>query len=76
MRPWTLVLAPTNAEMAQLVAMLEERGLVQVYLNEEGQETYRLTDEGVRVGNMLALVESEDSDTVLEGLLRPADGDD
>jgi hypothetical protein len=27
---------PTNAEMAQLVAMLEERGLVEVYLDELG----------------------------------------
>ena len=41
--------------MAQLVAMLQERGLIEVYTDDQGRETYRLTAEGVRVGNMLAM---------------------
>jgi hypothetical protein len=49
--------------------MVEDAALVELYLNDEGQETYRLTDEGVRVGNMLALVEGEDAGAVLEALL-------
>jgi len=32
---------PTNAEMAQLVAMLEESGLIEVYVDEQGREAYR-----------------------------------
>ena len=36
---------PTNAEMAQLVAMLEDAGLVEVYTEDEGREAYRLTEE-------------------------------
>ena len=61
------------AEMAQLVAMLEERGLIEVYTEEDGREAYRLTEEGVRVGNMLAMVEGEDADAVL-GALMGGDG--
>jgi hypothetical protein len=64
---------PTSAEMAQLVALLEERDLVEVYLDDEGREAYRLTEEGVRVGNMLAMVEGEDAEAVLEALLAHAD---
>jgi hypothetical protein len=55
--------------MARLVAMLQERGLIEVYTDEEGREAYRLTEEGVRVGNMLAMVAGEDADAVLEALL-------
>jgi DNA-binding PadR family transcriptional regulator len=55
--------------MAQLVAMLEDAGLVEVYVDDQGRETYRLTEDGVRVGHMLAMVEGEDADKVLEALL-------
>jgi hypothetical protein len=51
--------------MAQLVAMLEDAGLVEVYTDDQGREVYRLTEDGVRVGHMLAMVEGEDADTVL-----------
>jgi hypothetical protein len=43
--------------MAQLTALFDTAGLVEVYADEQGREMYRLTDEGVQVGNMLALVE-------------------
>jgi DNA-binding PadR family transcriptional regulator len=41
--------------------MLEAAGLVAVNLNDDGQKTYRLTEDGVRVGNMLAMVEGEEA---------------
>jgi DNA-binding PadR family transcriptional regulator len=59
--------------MAQLVAILEERGLVEVYLDDQGGKVYRLTEKGVLVGNMLAMVKSEEAEKVLEALLRNAD---
>jgi hypothetical protein len=58
--------------MARLVALLEERGLLEVYEDDEGREAYRLTEEGVRVRHMLAMVEGEDADAVLEALLTDA----
>jgi hypothetical protein len=36
--------------MAQLVALLKERGLIEVYVDDQGREAYRLTEAGVRVG--------------------------
>jgi hypothetical protein len=36
-------LRPANAEMAQLVAMLEEAGVVEVFVDDDGHEAYRLT---------------------------------
>ena len=66
---------PTNAEMAQLVAMLEEAGLVEVYEDDEGRETYRLTDDGVRIGHMPAMGRDVETDAVLETLLGAAEAD-
>ena len=65
---------PTNAETAQLVAMLQDAGLVEVYTDEQDREAYRLTEDGVRVGNMLAIVEGADGDTVLEALRAVSEG--
>lgn len=53
----------TNAEMAQLVAMLKDVGLVEVFVDDDGHEGYRLTDDGVRVGHMLAM--GGESDAVI-----------
>jgi hypothetical protein len=39
----------------------------------EGREGHRLTEDGVRVGHMLAMVERADADKVLEALLREPD---
>ena len=60
---------PTNAEMAQLVAMLQDAGLVDIYTDDAGCEAYRLTEDGVRVGHMLAMAGGEDADKVLEALM-------
>ena len=35
---------PTNAEMAQLVGMLRERGLIGVYTDDQRHEAYGLTE--------------------------------
>jgi hypothetical protein len=60
---------PTLSEIAHYVALLERAGLVEVRTDEQGHEAYALTADGVRVGNMLAMVEGDDAATVLEGLL-------
>ena len=60
---------PTDAEIAVYVALMEERGLLEVHTDEQGREGYRLTEDGIRVGNMLAMADSEDADSVLEVLL-------
>lgn len=61
-----------NAEMAQLVAMLRDAGLLEVFVDDDGHEAYRLTDDGVRVGHMLAMGGEADADAALEALLRAA----
>ena len=58
--PWHLAVALRTPEMAQLVALLEERGLVEVYLDEQGREAYRLT-EGGRSGRDTKLATGETS---------------
>jgi hypothetical protein len=75
-RPWgTIIRAkpvrrrPTNAEEAQLVAILQESGLIEAYADEQGREPYQLTDEGVRVRNLLAMVAGVEVEAVLESLL-------
>ena len=47
---------PTHAQIAQFVPSLQDRGLVEVYTDEQGREAYRLTEDGLRVGSMLAMV--------------------
>lgn len=61
---------PTNAEMAQLVAMLQDAGLVEVYGDDEGHESYRLTADGVRGEHMLAMGDVDEAEALLELLLR------
>ena len=46
------------------VEMLEERRLIEVSTDDEGRVAYWLIEEGVRVGNMLAMVEGEDAESV------------
>jgi hypothetical protein len=58
-----------TAETAELVVSLEERGLLDAYLTDEGGETYRLSDEGIRVGRTLAKDEGEDAQALVEALL-------
>jgi hypothetical protein len=55
--------------MAQLAALLEERGLVEVDADE-----YRLTEDGVRVGHMLAMVEGGELPPLTTGGAGPGHG--
>jgi hypothetical protein len=55
--------------------MLQDAGLVEVFVDADGQETYRLTDGGVRVGHMLTMGDEADADTVLEALLGADEAD-
>lgn len=65
---------PTHAaETDAIVAELEKAGLVTVTVRPDGQEAYTLTDQGERVGRMLALAGAEDA-AVLNGLLDAAGG--
>jgi hypothetical protein len=63
-----------NAEMAQLVAMLEDGGPDRGLHRRRGPRGVPLTEHGVRVGHMLAMVEGEDADNVLEALLTESGG--
>ena len=68
LHPW-----PTHdAETDAIVAQLGEAGLIEVYVNEEGKETYRLTAKGAPVARAIALA-GEDGETVLDALLGGGD---
>jgi hypothetical protein len=47
----------------------QERGLIELYVDEQARESYRFTEDGVRVRNVLAMVEGEDAEKVMEGLV-------
>ena len=64
----------TDAEVAEIVAELEKAGLVTVTTSEAGQETYTLTEQGVRLGRMFAM-HGDDAAEVLAGLLDEAEDD-
>jgi hypothetical protein len=48
--------------------------MVEVQTDELGRAMYRLSEDGVRLGNMLAMVDGEDADLVLEALLSRGSG--
>ncbi len=62
---------PTHdAEMDAIVAELEKTGLVETYVDQDGQEAMRLTAKGAAMGRALAMAgEDVDPDAVLEQLL-------
>ena len=62
-------LAPDQRRDGAARRELQDAGLVEVYTDEQGREAYRLTEDGVRVGHMLAMVEGPDADKVLAALL-------
>ena len=65
---------PTTAEIALYLALMEKRGLIEVHRDAQGREGYRLTEDGLRVGTMLAMVEGEAAEQLVEALLGEPDG--
>lgn len=63
------------AERAHLVAMLQDAGLVEVLVDDDGHEAYRLTDDGARIGHMLAMGDVDEADALLESLLAAEEAD-
>jgi hypothetical protein len=53
----TTALVPLTPRLPSSSRCSEDAGLIEVYTDEQGREAYRLTEEGVRVGHMLAMVE-------------------
>jgi hypothetical protein len=62
-----------DAETDALVAEQEQAGLIEVQVRPDGQEAYTLTEQGERVGRMLAMA-GDDAGIVLDGLLDAAGG--
>ena len=58
-----------GAELDELVAMLEDVGLIDPYVNEDGKPALRLTESGTALGRALAMGEDADAGAVLDGLL-------
>jgi DNA-binding PadR family transcriptional regulator len=46
---------PTYTEITQLLGMLQNRGLIEVCVHNEGRKAYRSTDDGARVGHLLPM---------------------
>jgi len=51
---------------------LEAAGLVEQYVNEDGQPALRLTPEGAQMGRALAMSSEDDAAALLEALLEAA----
>ena len=49
--------------------MLSEAGLVEVYVNDEGKPSVRLTAEGKQVAQQMALSSEDDGQVLLDALL-------
>jgi DNA-binding MarR family transcriptional regulator len=54
-------------EMDAILEQLEGAGLVEVYVNADGKQAMRLTDDGERLARQMAM--SQDPDAVLDALL-------
>jgi hypothetical protein len=60
-------MADHDADMDAIHELLEGAGLVEVYVNADGKQAMRLTEDGVRAARQMAM--SEDPDAVLDALL-------
>ena len=60
-----------DAEHERMVAMLEDAGLIEVYVNEAGKDALRLTDQGHEMARALATAgDDADPEAVLGALLK------
>ena len=53
-----------DAEMDAILELLQGAGLVEVYVNADGKQAMRLTDDGGRVARQMVM--SEEPDALLE----------
>jgi len=58
-----------DAEMDAIREQLEKAGLVETYVDEDGQDAMRLTPKGAQMGRALAMAGDEDAAAVLDALL-------
>ena len=56
-----------DAEMVTILELLEGAGLVEVYVDADGNQAMRLTDDGGRLARQMAM--SDDPDGMLDALL-------
>ena len=60
---------PTISQLTAFASLLERAGLLEIAMDEEGREGYRLTADGRCVNRMLAMVNGRDADEMLDALL-------
>ena len=59
----------------RIVAMLEEAGLAEAYIDEDGKEAIRLTERGTQLGRAMAMAGDEaDAEAMLNALLEESSG--
>lgn len=58
-----------QAETDEIVAEFEQAGLIEIYVNEEGREAYRLNEQGARVSRQLAMPGDDEGEGLMAALL-------
>ena len=58
-----------DAELDAVLEQVETAGLVEQYVDEQGQPAMRLTPEGVRVARQLAMLGEDGQDALMAALL-------
>ena len=64
-----------DAELDAILEQVEAAGLVEQYLDEEGQQAMRLTPDGVRVARQLAMVGEDGQDELMAALLEAGEAE-
>jgi hypothetical protein len=60
---------PTVAELTALASLMEAAGLLVVVEDHDGRASYLMTTDGRRLSRMLAMVDGQEADAVLDALL-------
>jgi DNA-binding MarR family transcriptional regulator len=62
-----------DAELDAMLDVLEQAGLVESYIDEEGKDAMRLTVEGAKVARQMALSSEDDQEALLAALVEAAE---
>lgn len=62
-----------DAELDAMLDVLEQAGLVESYIDEEGKDAMRLTVEGAKVARQMALSSEDDQGALLAALVEAAE---